>query len=56
VCELYDPVTKSWSDIRLLNNGRCIHETVLLNDSVFTVGDYDADGNSKLASYEKYYF
>jgi len=38
------------------NNRRCIHETVLINDSVFTVGGYDADGNSKLVSYEKYYF
>ena len=38
VCELYDPVTRSWSDTHLLNNGRSHHQTVLLNDSVLTVG------------------
>jgi len=37
VSELYDPVTRSWSDTRVLNNGRVYHRIILLNDSVLTI-------------------
>jgi hypothetical protein len=52
VCELYDPVTRTWSDTRLLNHGRSFHQTVLLNDSVLTIGGYNGSSN-RLASSEE---
>jgi len=39
-CELYDPVAQTWSNTRILNNGRSFHRNVLLNDSVLTTGGY----------------
>jgi hypothetical protein len=53
VSELYNPLTKSWSDTRILNNGRSSHQTVLLNDSVLMIGGLDSNMN-QLASCEKY--
>ncbi|UJR19314.1 hypothetical protein I4U23_022443 [Adineta vaga] len=55
VCELYDPVTQTWSDTKILNTRRYIHQTVLLNDSVLVIGGYDGNGNG-IATSEKYYF
>ncbi len=39
-CELYDPITQTWSTTQILNNGRTFHQSVLLNDSVLTIGGY----------------
>jgi hypothetical protein len=54
VSELYDPMARSWSDTRLLNNGRILHRTILLNDSVLTIAGVN-NGNDGLTSCEKYY-
>jgi N-acetylneuraminic acid mutarotase len=55
VCELYDPVTRSWSDTHLLNDARASHQSVLLNDSVLTVGGRNVAVGC-IGSSEKYYF
>ncbi|CAF0889754.1 unnamed protein product [Adineta steineri] len=52
VCELYDPVTRTWSNTTMLNYGRSYHQTVLLNNYVLTTGGYD--GNNRIATSEKY--
>ncbi len=40
-CELYDPITQTWSNTQTLNNGRSFHRSVLLNDSVLTIAGYN---------------
>ncbi|CAF0781700.1 unnamed protein product [Adineta steineri] len=53
VCELYDPVTRTWSSMLMLNHGRSFHQSVLLNNVVLTTGGND--GNvSQVISSEKY--
>jgi hypothetical protein len=54
VSELYDPLTRSWSNTRILQNQRVDHRSILLNDSVLTIGgwNYEVEG---LNSCEKYY-
>jgi N-acetylneuraminic acid mutarotase len=54
-CELYDPITQTWSNTQILNNVRNFHRSVLLNDSVLTMGGENS-GINALASCEKYYF
>ncbi|CAF0955841.1 unnamed protein product [Adineta steineri] len=53
VCELYDPVTRTWSNTTILNHGRNYHQTVLLNNFVLTTGGYDGNNNRVTIS-EKY--
>ena len=53
-CELYDPVTRTWSDTRVLRTGRRSPVTVLLADSVLTMGGC-TDEYNYLTSCEKYY-
>ena len=55
MCELYDPITQTWSNTQQLNNGRSFHRSVLLPDSVLTIGGYTAD-NSRTGTCEKYKF
>ncbi|CAF0926604.1 unnamed protein product [Adineta steineri] len=53
VCELYDPVTRTWSSTLMLNHGRSFHQSVLLNNVVLTTDGND--GNvSQVISSEKY--
>ncbi|CAF0728934.1 unnamed protein product [Adineta steineri] len=53
VCELYDPVTRTWSNTLMLNHGRSFHQSILLNNFVLTTGGYD--GNvSRVISSERY--
>jgi len=54
VCELYDPVTASWSESRLLNNVRSEHQTILFNNSVLVIGGANSAGGDSLDSTEKY--
>ncbi len=53
-CELYDPMTGSWSETRQLNYGRSNHQSVLLNGYVLTIGGYNGNRSTRLASTEKY--
>jgi hypothetical protein len=55
ICELYDPVTQTWSKTQILNNGRSFHRSVLLNDSVLTIGGYIMPKNQSKTC-EKYEF
>ena len=55
ICELYDPVTQTWSNTNALNTGRCFHRSILLKDSVLTIGGYDM-ANNRTATCEKYQF
>ncbi|CAF1241440.1 unnamed protein product [Adineta steineri] len=55
VCELYDPVTRTWSNTSMLNHGRNFHQTVLLNNFVLTTGGYDENSNIVTSS-ETYNF
>ncbi|CAF1572428.1 unnamed protein product, partial [Adineta steineri] len=53
VCELYDPLTRTWSNTTILNYGRNYHQTVLLNNFVLTTGGNN--GNvSRVISSERY--
>ena len=54
-CELYDPVTGTWSNTHKLNIGRTFHRSILLNDSVLTIGGYNL-AKKQTASCEKYQF
>jgi len=53
ICELYDPVTQTWSNTQILNNGRSFHRSVILNDSVLTIGGYSMPHNQSKTC-EKY--
>ncbi len=55
ICELYDPVTRTWSKTQILNNGRSFHRSILLNDSVLTIGGYIMPKNQSKTC-EKYEF
>ena len=55
VCELYDPVTKTWSDTHVLNTGRRLHRSILVNQSVLTMGGYDSR-RQQTNTCEKYTF
>ncbi len=52
-CELYNPMSQTWSTTRTLNNGRVFHRSVLLNDSVLTIGG-DNPANGQSGTCEKY--
>lgn len=52
-CELYDPITQTWSITKKLYMGRRSHRSILLNDFVLTIGGYDSFDN-QTASCEKY--
>ncbi len=54
VSELYDPLTRSWSKTRILNNKRVDHKSILLNDSVLTIGGWSPE-MEYLDSCKKYY-
>ncbi|CAF0735780.1 unnamed protein product [Adineta steineri] len=54
MCELYDPISETWSNTTSLNYGRYYHNTILLNDSILTIGGSNGQINS-LTSSEKYY-
>ncbi|CAF1241501.1 unnamed protein product [Adineta steineri] len=53
VCELYDPVTRTWSNNAMLNYGRSYHQSVLTNTFVLTMGGTDGN-NNRLSSSERY--
>ncbi|CAF1143087.1 unnamed protein product [Adineta steineri] len=53
VCELYDPLTRTWSSTLMLNHGRSFHHSVLLNNFVLTTGGYDGNVAGIVTS-EKY--
>ncbi|CAF1412186.1 unnamed protein product [Adineta steineri] len=53
VCELYDPVTRTWSNALMLNYGRSFHQSVLTNTFVLTMGGTNGTSN-RLTSSEKY--
>ncbi len=44
LCELYDPVTRLWSDAHILNNERYYHQTILFNNLVLTTGGFHNGG------------
>ena len=54
-CELYDPLTQTWSDTHKLNIGRSFHRSLLLTDSVLTIGGYTKN-NNRTETCEKYQF
>ncbi|CAF1233009.1 unnamed protein product [Adineta steineri] len=53
VCELYDPVTRTWSNNAMLNYGRSYHQSVLTSSFVLTMGGTNGN-NNRLNSSEKY--
>ncbi|CAF1231807.1 unnamed protein product [Adineta steineri] len=53
VCELYDPVTRTWSNTTMLNHGRSYHQSILTNTFVLTMGGTDGN-NNRLSSSERY--
>ncbi|CAF1232970.1 unnamed protein product [Adineta steineri] len=55
VCELYDPVTRTWSNTTMLNHGRSYHQSVLTNTFVLTMGGNDGT-SYRLSSSEIYNF
>ncbi|CAF4202500.1 unnamed protein product [Adineta steineri] len=55
VCELYDPVTRTWSNTTMLSHGRSYHQSVLTNTFVLTMGGYDGN-NTRITTSEIYNF
>ncbi|CAF4202689.1 unnamed protein product [Adineta steineri] len=53
VCELYDPVTRTWSNTTMLSHGRSYHQSVLTSSFVLTMGGYDGN-NTRITTSEKY--